>query len=111
MKRRRGVALVLVLWLLVLLTALLASFAVVSRTEATLARQLRDATRATYAAQAGVELAVVRLSTGDVSQRWVPDGRVYEASFDEALLEIEVLDETGKLDLNLADAADRKSVV
>lgn len=105
MNRRRGVALVLVLWLLVLLTALLTSFAVVSRTEATLARQLRDSTRATYAAQAGVELAVVRLASGDVGQRWVPDGRLYEARFDEALLEIEVLDETGKLDLNLADAA------
>jgi len=102
---QRGVALILVLWLLVLLTALLANFAVVSRTEATLARELRDTTRATYAAEAGVEIAVVRLSTPDIEQRWVPDGRTYEVEFDDARIEVTVLDEGAKLDLNVADAA------
>lgn len=104
-KRTAGVALILVLWVLVLLTALLSSFAIVARSEATMARQLRDATRAMYAAEAGVELALLRLADSDPGWRWIPDGRAYEAEFDGARLEVEVLDETAKLDLNLADPA------
>lgn len=105
MNTRRGIALVLVLWVLVLLTALLSSFAIVARSEALMARQLRDATRATYAAEAGVELALLRVAEQDPQWRWIPDGRPYEAGFDGARLEVEVLDETAKLDLNLADPA------
>jgi len=103
--RRRGIALVLVLWMLVLLTALLSSFAIVARSEAQMARQLRDATQATYAAEAGVELALLRVAEIDPDGRWIPDGRVYETEFDGARLEVAVLDETAKLDLNLADPA------
>ncbi|TXK64996.1 general secretion pathway protein GspK [Alkalisalibacterium limincola] len=105
MNRGRGVALVLVLWVLVLLTALLSSFAIVARSEAQMARQLRDATQATYAAEAGVELALLRVADTDPDWRWIPDGRPYEAEFDGARLQVEVLDETAKLDLNLADPA------
>lgn len=105
MNRRHGIALILVLWVLVLLTALLSSFAIVARSEALMARQLRDATRATYAAQAGVEMALLRVADTDPDWRWVPDGRPYEAEFDGARLQVEVLDETAKLDLNLADPA------
>lgn len=104
MRRVDGIALVLVLWLLAMLTALLAAFAVVARTEALQARHLRDSTQARYAAQAGREIAVMRLMETDESRRWLADGREYALEFEGAKIAVSVADESAKLDLNVADA-------
>lgn len=98
-----GAALLLVLWLLVLLTGLLGTFALTARTEGLQGRQLRDSTAAHYAAQAGIELAVVRLLDADPATRWIPDGREYVLDVAAARLRIRIVDESGKVDLNAAD--------
>lgn len=99
----RGIALVLVLWLLALLTALVATFAVTARTEQMQARHLRFGIEARYAALAGMELAAARMMEPDPQRRWIPDGREYLTSFAGAELRLRVQDETGKLDINVAD--------
>jgi general secretion pathway protein K len=98
-----GVAFILVLWLLALLTILLGSFALVTRTEALQARHLFDTTQARYSAEAGVNRAVWQMATPDPQLRWVPDGRPYELEFAGAALVVEVTDESGLIDLNAAD--------
>jgi len=103
MRTQRGVAFILVLWLLALLTILLGSFALVSRTEAIQARHLYDTTAARYAAEAGVNRAVFHLSVADPTQRWLPDGRAYEFEFEGAQLKLEITDESGLIDLNASD--------
>lgn len=100
--RNRGVALILVLWLLILLTAVIGGFAQSARIEAMQAHQVRASLIARQAAQAGIEYAVLRMSYPDVDRRWVPDGRPYQFAIGEATLEIRVLDESGKVDLNSA---------
>lgn len=100
-----GIALVLVLWLLALLTALVATFAVTARTEQMQARHLRFGIEARYAALAGLELAVARMLQPDSDRRWIPDGREYLTVFEGAELRLRVQDESGKLDINVADAA------
>jgi general secretion pathway protein K len=102
--RSRGVALLLVLWLLVLLTGVVSVFALTSRTEALQGNFLARSTQARYAAEAGVEVAVLRMQSGDDNLRWVPDGRRYDFNFDQARLQVKLLDESGKLDLNIAGA-------
>ena len=102
-KSQRGVAFVLVLWLLALLTILLGSFALVSRTEALQARHLFETTEARYAAEAGINRAVFHLSIADPLLRWVPDGRKYEFEFERAQVELEITDESGLVDLNTTD--------
>ncbi len=101
----RGVALLVVLWVIVLLGVLLGAFVVSARTENLTTRFLFDATRARYAAEAGLSLAVYQLRRADPQTRWIADGRVYEGSFDEAKLEISIVDEAGKVDINVADEA------
>ena len=96
----RGAALILVLWLLVLLTAVIGGFAQSARIESLQAHQLRSSLIARQAAQAGVECAVLRMLYTDVDRRWVPDGRKYALQLGDATLEIRVFDETGKVDLN-----------
>ncbi len=98
----RGVALILVLWLLVLLTAVIGGFAQSARIEALQAHQLRASLIARQAAQAGVEYTVLRMLYPDERRRWVPDGRRYGFTLGDAQLEIHVLDESGKIDLNSA---------
>ena len=102
-RRQRGVAFILVLWLLALLTILLGSFALITRTEGLQARHLFDTTTARYAAEAGVNRAVFQMAMPDPQQRWVPDGRNYELEFEGAALRLAVTDESGLIDLNAAD--------
>lgn len=99
----RGIALVVVLWVLVLLTLVVGVYAVLTRTESLQARFLIDTTAARYAAEAGLHLAVFELRNPDEETRWVADGRPYELRFGDAVLEIRVWDESGRVDLNRAD--------
>jgi general secretion pathway protein K len=98
----RGAALLLVLWLLALMTGLVSVFALSARTEGLQGRFLARSTAARYAAEAGLELAAVHLTGPDLAQRWVPDGRPNRVPFEGYVLEVRVLDESAKVDLNVA---------
>jgi general secretion pathway protein K len=100
--RSRGVAFVLVLWVIATLSILLGSFAMITRTENLQARHLFDTTRARYAAEAGLNLAVYELRKNDQLQRWIPDGRPYAFQFDDAQVEVRLTDDSGKIDINTA---------
>src|SRR3546814_2819089 len=58
---------------------------------------------AEQAARAGVEYALTRLTETDPKRRWLPDGRRYDWAFGDMSVRIEVVDESGKVDLNAAD--------
>lgn len=103
MGRQKGVALVLVLWISVLITVLLASFSLSARVEALQGRNLLDSTRARYAAEAGLHRAAYELRGNNPDQRWVADGRPYTFDLEGAEVVVEIYDETGKVDLNVAD--------
>jgi len=101
-RNARGAALILVLWLLVLLTAVVGGFAQSARIEALQAHQLRASLVAREAARAGIEYATLRMLYPDMQRRWVPDGRRYGLKLGDAELEIHIIDESGKVDLNSA---------
>jgi general secretion pathway protein K len=102
-RTQRGTALLLVLWVVALMGILLGSFVVLARSEQMQTRWLFDTTRARYAAEAGLSRAIYELRRADPLTRWVPDGRAYELTFDDAKIEVTVTDESGKVDLNMAD--------
>lgn len=101
--RARGTALLLVLWVVALLGILLGSFVVLARSEQLQTRYLFDSTRARYAAEAGLSRAIYEMRRADPMTRWVPDGRTYELAFDDAKIEVAITDESGKIDINMAD--------
>lgn len=102
MTRMRGAALLLVMWLILLLSALVAGFAASARIESMQGNGLARGVAAREAARAGVEIAVAHLLDADPKQRWASDGRAYHFEFDGAQLEVSVRDEAGKIDLNAA---------
>jgi len=99
----RGAALLLVLWLIVLLTGLVGSFALLARVEGLQGRALTRGLVAENAARAGIEYALTRVALTDPRMQWRADGRPYRWRFADADVEISLVDEDGKLDLNQAD--------
>ena len=98
--RQSGVALVMVLWILLLVTVSTGAYTLMARMDVLEAHTVLWTTRARLAAEAGMNLAVLSLRDPDEFTRWVPDGRPYELLFQDATLEIKVTDERGKLDIN-----------
>ena len=101
--RSRGIAFIVVIWVMVLLTVLLAGFAVIARTEALQARHLAESTRARYMAEVGISRAIWELRNPDPLTRWASDGRNYEFEFEGAKISVGVQDESGKIDINAVD--------
>ncbi|GHA85355.1 type II secretion system protein K [Lysobacter bugurensis] len=99
----RGAALLLVLWLVALLTALVGGFALVARVEHLQGRVLVGGIEAGTAARAGLEYALMRLAITEPRRQWRPDGRAYDWAFDGADVEVAIIDENGKVDINQAD--------
>ena len=98
----RGIAFVLVLWVIAMLAILLGSFSLVARTENLQSRHLFDTTQARYAAEAGLNLAVYELRKQDPAERWIGDGRPYRFGYGDAEIEVSITDDSGKIDINAA---------
>lgn len=101
-RRESGIALIVVLWFLVLLTGIAMSVAGTSRTEMQLARNLVQTAQARQAALAGIQRAILELQRLDFNQAWPADGSVHELRLDKAVIRIGITDETGKIDINHA---------
>ncbi len=102
MRRQRGAALLMVLWLILLLGGLVAGYALSARVESLQGNGLGRELAAREAARAGVEFAVQRMLDPIPSRRWAADGRAYRFDFDGTRVDVEVRDETAKIDLNAA---------
>ena len=100
---QRGIALVLVLWVLLLLTIITGSFALMARMDSLEANTLLSGTQARFSAEAAINLAVLSLRDPEDETRMLADGRVYQQEIDGILIEVSAIDERGKLDINAAD--------
>lgn len=104
-RRQGGIALVLVLWILILLTVTTGAFALMARMDQLEANQLLSGTKARFWAEAGLNLAVVQLREPEDELRLIADGRPYATEFEGVLIEVSATDERGKLDINAASEA------
>ena len=102
MKGQRGVALLLVLWVLALLGTLLAGLLGWVHLQNRQALWQRQHTQAVLAAEAGVGMAVLAQLDRDPKRHWNADGQPHALHFDEAALAVSLTSEAGKLDINAA---------
>jgi general secretion pathway protein K len=103
LRHSRGAALLLVLWLIALLAALVGAFALIAGTEHLQGRVLVRGLVAENAARAGLEYAMVRVADANPRSQWLPDGRAHPWRFGDAQVEVKLVDENGKIDINQAD--------
>ena len=100
--QQRGIALVLVLWILLLVTISTGAYTLTARMDQLEAHTILSGTQARLAAEAGINFAVLSLRDPDELARLIPDGRPYAINFEGMLVEVRVTDERGKLDINSA---------
>ncbi|RDD62008.1 general secretion pathway protein GspK [Ferruginivarius sediminum] len=110
LRRQRGLALVLVLWVLTLMSLMAAGFLSETRTEVRATRNRAEVAEAEALADAGIYFAISRLLqdrtgvAGDTEEP-VPvpaDGRILEWTFGGGKVRLSLRDEMGKVDLNAA---------
>lgn len=104
-RRQRGIALVVVLWLIVLLSVIAASHARVIRTETRLASNQVEASKARSMAEAGAQHAILELLVRDDTLRWPVDGSPRRIGFAAGTVDISIRDARGLLDINHVQAA------
>ncbi len=101
--KQQGLALVIVLWVISLLTLMAGSFALTVRRETTGVSLLKDQVKLQAAAETGVLMAKVMLTHPDALQRWMADGRRNVFNWQDFSVEVYCWAEQGKLDINRAD--------
>jgi general secretion pathway protein K len=103
--RQKGIALVIVLWILLLVTISTGAYTLMARMDQLEAHTVISSTRARMAAESGINLAILSLRDPDELTRLVPDGRPYQFQVQDVQVEIQVTDERGKLDINAVNEA------
>lgn len=104
-RTQSGVALIMVLWILLLVTISTGAYTLMARMDQLEAHTVLWSTRARLAAEAGLNIALLALRDPEDEQRWIPDGRPYELIYDDVHLELQITDERGKLNINNAEEA------
>lgn len=109
--RQHGIALVVVLWLVVLITVIGSSHARNSRIETSLAFNHAGTAKARALAEAGINRAIMELFVSDTVIRWPFDGSAQQLQLDSGSVNIAIRDASGLLDLNKAEAAQLEAVL
>jgi len=100
----RGIALILVLWVVTLLAVIAGSFVYGARSAALTAGNLVSIARARALADAGTHRGLYELvKPASDAERWMADGREHVFSLDDAEIRLVMRDESAKIDLNVAN--------
>jgi general secretion pathway protein K len=99
----RGLALLVVLWVVAAAAMLVAAFSGMARSGVSLVVSEMELTRAGMALEAGVEIAAARLIDEDDERRWLPDGDARNITFGGFDVSIRITDPNGLVDLNKSD--------
>lgn len=94
----------LVLWVLILLGLVAASFLRESRLGTNLARNITENAKAEALADAGINWAMLGLLDTNPATSWHADGKLYRFALGDGIIEVRMIDESGKVDLNRAPA-------
>jgi general secretion pathway protein K len=101
--RQRGLALVVVLWVVALLALQVSLFNLSVRDTSSLASTELATLRGEALAMAGVEMAVARLIDRNPARHWSADGSAREFDFAGASITAIIKDEAARIDINAAD--------
>lgn len=109
--RQRGLALVIVLWVLSLLTLMAGSFATTIRREASVSSAIKNNAQALAAAESGIMLAELMLSQTANASQWRVDGTIYSVPRSDGEIRLRIFSEAGKVDINSASQVQLAAVL
>jgi general secretion pathway protein K len=102
--KSRGVALIIVLWIITLLIVIAASFIQTMRTDVNVVANSLSRVKSESLADAGLQRALYELyKPQNIEGRWNTDGSSREWQYRDVSINITMQDETGKIDINRAN--------
>jgi general secretion pathway protein K len=112
MMSRKGIALLMVLWVLTILMVIALSFSYMTRTETFATLSFKGSIEKKFLAEAGIERGVMELfyreryrdQTIEMEDLgvWKADGRLYQGEVGDGSYRVRIIDESGKVDINTA---------
>ncbi len=118
LRNQRGVALIIVLWVITILSVIALEFCFAMRTEINITKNFKEEVQLYAIAEGGVYRAVTELifkndprlqqmrksskseETAPDKREWVTDGRAYSIPSDQGVNEIRIMSEAGKVNIN-----------
>ncbi|KJR42983.1 general secretion pathway protein K [Candidatus Magnetoovum chiemensis] len=105
--KEKGIALILVLWVIAILIGAATVFSYQSRIEAQANFNLRELTAAKYLAQAGINRAIIEILYNQKNfnddQTWKLDGKFKTVDMENGSYKVKIATEMSKIDINYAD--------
>ena len=130
LKSERGIALILVLWVLTLLSVLVLEFCFSMRTETNITRNFKEGSQLYFFAQGGIQKAAAEViyrndpaihnrrvnleqpeGLPEIEAEWKVDGTPYTVAFQDGEAQVRVRSESGRISLNNAPDALLKKVM
>jgi general secretion pathway protein K len=109
--KQKGMALVLVLWVLSILIIMAGSFALSMRRESSIVAVIKNNARAMAIAESGIALAETMLLNPDPNKAWRAEGNIYEINASDATIRVRLFSEVGKIDINKANQSVLQSLM
>ena len=128
-RNSRGVALIMVLWVIAILSVVVLEFCFAMRTEVNIAQNFKEEAQRYAMAQGGIERAIAELiyrndpriqqlrktlkpeEVPAEKSEWVTDGRPYVLSFDQGTCEVRAIGEAGKVNINLVSDPTLRKII
>ncbi|MBF0626723.1 MAG: general secretion pathway protein GspK [Magnetococcales bacterium] len=101
-RKNHGFALVSVLWGIVILSLILMAFSADTRMEIKMVKNTIERIQMMAIADGGIETAIYFLLNSNSKNRWSPNGAFHKIKMRKGDLQVNVQDEGGKIDLNMA---------
>ena len=126
---QRGVALIMVLWVMVILSVIVLEFSFAMRTEVNIAQHYKEEVQLRAYAEGGIQRAIAELvykhdpkiqqmrqtpKTEEVPEdkkEWATDGRVHLLPYDQGTCEIRITGEAGKVSINSVSEASLRKMI
>lgn len=103
---QQGIALIIVLWILTLLTLIASSFVHAMRTEMKIVGNAVTRAKLEAATNAGVQRAILEIAKPlQLPDRWDTTGVPQSWSFNGQSMQVSIVDESGKIDINTGNEA------
>lgn len=109
--RQSGLALVIVIWILTLLSIMAGSFALSMRRESSVSHALKNNAKALALAEAGLNFAAYKLQLSNPDEAWTADGSIYQLRLATGENRIRIFAETGKVDINTTEEPQLKAIM
>jgi general secretion pathway protein K len=117
----KGIALLMVLWVLTILMVIVLSFSFLTRTETFATLSFKGGMEKKFLAEAGIERGIIEIFYRNEYQYqsielpelgvWKTDGTVYQNQLGDGYYTVSITDESGKVDINTVSEVVLKNIV